>query len=238
MQLKVRWFLLGIAVAALGAAPDAAAMATQPSRPRQIRQWVIGLMDVNPAVRDQATDELLGMKRVDLPVLKEALTNLGQLDPAVRQTMSQVVTHVYLSEEAYQPGANGFLGVRMPTEQNVNKRDPKVQIVIESRLAGFDAYRKLRNGDGILDLEERPLEQPPDRDDFIDKIGAMRAGEMVHLKVLREGKVVRVSVQLGRWPAEINQLIPGSADEFAKRRQAVADTYIKEQFGSLLGATR
>jgi S1-C subfamily serine protease len=148
--------------------------------------------------------------------------------------MSQIVMHVYLSEAAYQPLPRGFLGVRMPTEEAGREADPKVQIVIESRLPGFDAYRKLRNGDGILDVEERPLRQPPDRSDFIDKVGAMRAGSEIHLKVLREGKVIRIAVRTGAFPAEIDAMTAGSADQFNDRRKAAAEKYVKEEFGALL----
>lgn len=241
MYRNWRRIVLLAMVAVWGYAAPTSRPTTEPAaaeRAEHIRRWVIGLMDVDPAVRERSLDELLGMGRDDLPLLKLVLAKLPPLDPEVRQELPGIIEHVYLSEEPFEPARKAFLGVRMPREEIGREHDPKVEIVIESRLPGFDAYRKLRNGDGILDLEESPLPQPPDRNDFIERVKEMRPGRVIHLKVLREGKVISVGVRLGRRPAEINEMAPGTADQFSNDRAAKAQKYIKEEFGQILGESK
>ena len=215
----------------------ALAPAQSPARPTtvpaaQIARWLTGLGDLDPAVREQSEYELAGLSRADLPQLKRAIAATA-LDATLTPLLRDIVRHIYLIEQPYDSHPSGFLGVRMPKEQSGHEHDPRMEVVIESRLPGFDAFRKLKNGDGILDIEEQPLKQPPDRDEFITRIKEMRPGQVAHLKVLREGKVIRVAVRIAYRPADIARDLGDSADAFASNRAALADKYLAENFPDL-----
>ena len=109
-----------------------------------------------------------------------------------------------------------------------------MQVMVESRMAGFGGFAGLRDGDVIVDLVGQPLPQPLDRDVFIDAIKAMRPETVVKLKVLRQGAVRVVSVKVSARPAEkaaVNALAyEGRVQELLYRRGEEAEKYWKENF--------
>ena len=242
MNKRQKW-MIALATALAGAvwiAPARAAKSleegaatTSPSMDLgRLRKTIAGLMDDDPAVRQSARDQLLSLRRRDLPAMKAALEGLAPLDPSLVQDLREIVKHVYLREEPYEADNSGFLGVRMFREGPIGRELPaKVEVAVVSRVAGFDAYRKLQDGDGILDIEEHPLGQPATRTEFINAVSAMRPGRVIHLKVLRQGKTIRVAVVVAAKPLELNLMDP---DAFSANRDKVAGKYVDEYFGAIL----
>src|SRR5882762_446431 len=125
------------------------------------------------------------MGRADLGVLAEVVGEFRPLEEQMASVIKEIVTHVYLGEDEYEKEGRGFLGISMPK----SAEEDRMQVVVESRMAGFGGYAALRDGDVILDIVEQPLPQPLDRDVFIDVIKSMEPGRNVRLKILRQGAV-------------------------------------------------
>jgi hypothetical protein len=243
MKLLCSWILLAGCAAAVPMAREA----TMPpaSRPAEgpsaevvgrVRLWVAGLSDADPAMRSRCRYELMGLKRQELPLLRGVLEELAPLDPLLLPDLRQIVVHVYLSGEPYDAERSGFLGIRMPGE--MDDEDAAGTIVVKDRMPGFCGYRVLRDGDVIVDIEERALAQPAERQQFIDAVQMLNAGQQVHLKVLRQGQPLRLAVMLDARPVDRtggNALeYEGRVRELAESRARAAQAYIEKNFPVLL----
>jgi hypothetical protein len=89
-----------------------------------------------------------------------------------------------------------------------------------------------------LDIQERPMPQPMGQLAFTNAISALKPGTAVHLKVLRQGKVVRVPVRLDARPA---MKLGEDAEDYQLRveamvdeREVEAEKYWRENFASLV----
>jgi len=227
----IPWTLLAVAICAAGAgiaagpALQSDSAATRPTV-RDMRGVLEGLWDADPAVREQSRCALLALRRAQLPALASAAAELGPLEPPALQELREIVAHVYLSEEPYDSLPQGFLGITMsPLDDNA------CGAVVESRMPGFCAYAALRDGDEITDIEERPLARPFDRNQFINVIQETPPGRTIHLKVLRQGRAVRVPVTLSRRPAGANELnYELRVRELLARRRDAAAAYWEKTF--------
>jgi hypothetical protein len=201
----------------------------------QMRRMFLELEHPDGRVRELAREKLMGLKRENLKMLAKVVGEFSPLEDQMVDTIKEIVTHVYLSEDVYEKEEKGFLGITMPRPGD----EDRMQVMVESRMAGFGGFAGLRDGDVILDLIGQPLPQPLDRDVFIDAIKAMRPESVVKLKVLRQGAVRIVSVKVSARPAEkaaVNALAyEGRVQELLYRRGEEAEKYWKENFAGVLG---
>jgi len=104
MNKRQKW-MIALATALAGAvwiAPARAAKSleegaatTSPSMDLgRLRKTIAGLMDDDPAVRQSARDQLLSLRRRDLPAMKAALEGLAPLDPSLVQDLREIDARV------------------------------------------------------------------------------------------------------------------------------------------------
>jgi hypothetical protein len=241
MRLSLRFLALVLLFLLTPIAPaqtttPAASAPTQPAASpthQQVRRWFVALADPDPAARDESRDRLMGLTRRDLPVLRAVVQECHPLEPNLVHDLRQIVTHVYLSEDRYQKSPRGFLGITMPQP---SETVPDMQVVVESRMPGFCAFRSLRDGDVVVDIEERPLARPVIRAQFCAAVLNLNAGQLIHLKVLRQGRLIRVPIRLDARPADtLDHEDPIAV--LLNRRADEANTYWRETFAPLLGET-
>jgi hypothetical protein len=230
-------FMVSLLLVCCAAAPATRPAGTAAGKPdgRQLRLWIAGLMDQDAAVRQKSREGLLSLKRPDLPALRAAVDDLRPLDERTVEELRDVVGHVYLTAEAYDKEESGFLGISMTLSDPDGERP---EIVIESRMPGFEGYRSLQDGDAILDIEESPLALPARRQPFIEAIKAFKPGQTVHLKVLRQGQVLRIPVALSARPAERDDEIHMAYENRVKAmrdgRDRLAGEFWRREFSPLL----
>ena len=202
----------------------------------QMRTMFLELEHPDGKIRERARERLMGLKRDDLKMLAKVVGEFTPLEDQMVETIKEVVTHVYLSEDAYEKEQKGFLGITMPRPGD----EDRMQVMVESRMAGFGGFAALRDGDVIMDIVGQRLPQPLDRDVFIDVIKAMKPGSIAKLKVLRQGAVRIVPVKVSARPAEkaaVNpQAYEGRVAELLYRRGEEAEKYWKENFAAAAGA--
>ena len=194
----------------------------------QLRGWVVGLTDADPATREKSKYALLGLRREELPTLAAVVLDFRPLEPTVVDSMKEIVEHVYLTGDDYPKEELGFIGIHMPATPAA-----RLEVVVESRMPGFAGFRMLQDGDAILDIEEYPLPQPLGRREFCAKVLRIKPGELIHLRVLRRGKIIRVPGRLDPRPKDPSGT---GADydfvvqELLARRAAEAEGYWKRVF--------
>lgn len=208
--------------------PTLAQPATQPAKPQLITQSLRGLSAPDPAARARSRDALLGLSRDDLPLLRDAVQQQRQLDPSQASALKDIVIHVFLAGDEYRATAEGFLGITMSRPDH----NGGFEVVIDRRMPGFCAFRALQDGDAVLDIEERPLPQPVNQEVFKTMLRQFKAGQTVHLKVLRHGQLVRVPVKLDPRPADSDDLY---LQDMLVRRAQESEAYWRKNFAPLLG---
>ena len=203
----------------------------------QVREWLVGLADPDPAIRDESRYELMGLAWADLPALRIAAERYRPLDRSVLENLRDIVTHVYLTEYPVPSQTEeGFLGISLPATADLPD-DPRLLIVIDGRMRGFCAYRALRDGDVILDIDEAPLPARATAPvvilrSFTEAIRRFPQGRTVHLRVLRQGKVLRVPVKLDGRPAAAQGMELTLDDMILtrNRRERAAQEYWEAEF--------
>jgi hypothetical protein len=201
----------------------------------QMRTMFVELEHPDGKIRERARERLMGLKRDDLKMLAKVVGEFAPLEDQIVDTIKEVVTHVYLSEDVYEKEEKGFLGITMPRPGD----EDRMQVMVETRMPGFGGFAALRDGDVILDILGKPLPQPLDREVFIDVIKAMPPGSIAKLKVLRQGATRIIPVRVSARPAEkaaVNALAyEGKVAELLYRRGEEAEKYWKENFAPVVG---
>jgi hypothetical protein len=214
----------GLALLSLvGVARGGSTPSTQPDAV-QFRNWITQLADPDPDVRATAAENLMGLTRADLPALRDAALSQRPLLPVQVDTLHDVVRQVYLTAEPYRATPRtGFLGLYWPLAQAI--ADPRGVVVVD-RIPGFDVYRRLRAGDVIVkfdDLPDYPLHGSADLSNIVQKFSA---GDKLLFDVLRDGRVVSISVLLQAHPDDI----PQNPEPWLGRRALKADQYWEKNF--------
>lgn len=206
-------------------------------RAERIREWLVDLTHADPGVRDESQYELMGLRRADLPLLRRAAERYRPLDRALLERLRDIVAHVYMAEDPDpERTGEGFLGVDLPPGMDLT-RDPRMAVEIRGRMRGFCAYRALRDGDVIVDIDEAPLPARVTAPDmrltaFMHAIKSRRPGEVIHLRVLRQGKLLRIPVKLDGRPAPEDNfdLTTAEVNAMRARREASAQKYWETEF--------
>ena len=188
----------------------------------------------DPRVRENALDQLMDLKPQDLPLLRAAALSQSPLLPGQIACLRQIVAQVYLSGEKFKfnpADPSGFMGIRfsrtVPPQQNDG-------VVVSDRIRGFPAYRYLKPGDVIIQLIDRPGVPLNDADEFINAVKLFHPGDVVRLRILRDGRAISVSIPLVYRPVEIaNAPAESVVDAWIQAREQRAAAYWNAEFSIL-----
>jgi hypothetical protein len=173
---------------------------------------------------------LMGLSRGELALLAAVVQDFRPLETPMQETVREVVQHVYLTGDRYESDDKGFLGITMPVRLELGA---KMDVVVEGRMPGFVGYRMFQDGDVILDIEEHPLPQPVERAVFCDVVRNIKPDELVHFKVLRRGRVMRIPIKLDPRPKDKTGIAfeyEGRVQELLAKRALDAEVYWKRVF--------
>ncbi len=124
---------------------------------------------------------------------------------------SNLISRILKDLRAGRPVSRGYLGVA-PVELDGGFQDVlgvKQGVVVSEVTKGQAAEKAgLQKLDVIVSVEGQAVKSP---EDLIQAIAGRRAGEMVKLSIVRDGKSKEVTVQLGARPANPNE--PGEENE-------------------------
>jgi hypothetical protein len=202
---------------------------TQPVE--KIQTWVTQLADSDANVREQARYNLLGLTRDDLSQLRTVIIHNIPLKPSQQGVIREVVTHVYLSGESYDPDPNlpgvGFLGI---IHNTTDSSSVDIGLSVDEILPGFCGYRVLQRGDMIVHVATEP-------DVTIHDVPQLRstleneAGKTIGLVVLRRGQMVHLEITPDVRPAGIEDI---SKDKMKNDRMAKAHEYYQTVFAPIM----
>jgi C-terminal processing protease CtpA/Prc len=203
-----------------------------------IKRWFDQLSDADPNLRDDAADQLMQLKRQDLPMLRKVVQDELPLTPTQMEALPEIVSQVYLSGEGYQsqPDA-GFLGIQtsivdIASVKEDSDRHKYNGILVSRRVTGFCAARALRDGDVIVGIADLPRLGFVDATTFRDAVMSHPAGSTVHLQVLRRGQVREVPITLDPRPIEAN--LEDGLQRLTQQRERAFDHYWADNFAPLL----
>ena len=231
MKLPLIPILVLLAITSLWQSPLSSsralgAPATQ--RALDIKRWLAELADTDPATRDAARQKLMTLSRGDLPELRRIVADSRPLAPAQGAALHEIVLHVFLASAPYQyhRDGSGFMGVQLMLRDFGTVPIPGA--VVQLRFPGLVAFQMLRDGDVIVGAEESstPITNP---DTLKEVIAVFGAGQTVHLKVYRGGRLITVPIKLDFRPA--------NAETFpAQRAEQIdaAEQYWEENLRPLL----
>ncbi|MCX6846020.1 MAG: PDZ domain-containing protein [Verrucomicrobia bacterium] len=163
--------------------------------------------------RESAQSDVLSWARKNP---KAALAELLRLsadasspNPEVRERCMQVLRQ--LATDDFAKEGDGYLGVRMNdrmVRMPENQPDRWAVVVIEVVADSAAAKCGLKAGDAIVGLDGQTWEQEASKP-FSEQIRKRKPGIRVNLRVLRDGALEDLRVELGRRPADADQLMPG-----------------------------
>ncbi|HEY1685553.1 MAG TPA: PDZ domain-containing protein [Tepidisphaeraceae bacterium] len=192
------------------------------------------LNNPDPAIRDQARQDLMAIHRSQLDDLRQAAIRAMPLSPEQIASLHEIVMQVILADAAHQADATsqrGFLGAS-PMVQQITGPDnkPRMAILITQRIPGFDAYRLLRNGDIILSIDGDP-NTTRDIQTFMATIQTHAPGQQLRLQVLRDQQKIDITLELTARPMSADNLQP--LDLFQTQQDRV-EQYWRSNFASIL----
>jgi len=235
----------------------------QPANAVSIRRWFDQLADADPAVREDAADNLMRLNRDDLPLLRSVVKDELPLAPNQVDLLPGIVSQIYLSGEEYeiQPGA-GFMGIRMfavditahppqaaalpappharaaaaPSVAADGTKPSAVGIRVENCIPGFCAGGVLHPGDIIVSLAGSADLGFANSEVFSEGIRAFGPGATVHLQILRHGQLREIALTLCPRPAATlaAEINPGPMLALTQEREQASDRYWDENFAPLL----
>jgi hypothetical protein len=216
----------------------AAAPATQPTQTAaQLQKWFDNLASSEPTVRDQARSDLLGLNRPDLNTLREVVRKNLPLMPSQSAVLHDIVMHVYLAGGKEEGNPHGFLGVMLdPTEDGVqrNMQASGAGVYIFDCMLGYCGYRYLRPGDvisGVVIAGE--VIRVSRKDQLIAFISNALPGSPVQLQVLRQGRVMGVTLKVDPKPSVADEG-PFKVNEWKNERLQDAEDYWTKTFVPIL----
>jgi len=205
-----------------------------------IKTLIAQLASDDPQLRQKAVDDLMGLKRSDLPTLRSVALSESPLLPVQISRLRQVVFQVFLAGEKFTVDSQepqypcGFLGVRFATADRLPHNDG---IHFTDRIPGLPAYRFLHDGDVIVKFLDWPNLPLHDSDDFIKAVSCLEAGDIIRLGVLRFGRLITVCLPLDFRPEFISMTAPenieATVDAWIQERQNRAENYWNQEFSAI-----
>jgi hypothetical protein len=170
--------------------------------------------------RESAQSDLLSWVRKNpkaaVAELLRYSTEGGSSSPEVRERCMQVLRQ--LAADDFAKEGDGYLGVRMNdrmVRMPGNQHDRWAVVVIEVVADSAAAKSGLKAGDAIVGLGDQTWEQEASKP-FSEQIRKHKPGTRVRLSVLRDGGLQEMRVELGRRPADAEQLLLGADPEGQK----------------------
>jgi hypothetical protein len=215
-----------------------------------IHRWFDQLADPDPAVRDAAAERLMGLPVDALPRLQAIVRAADPLLPVQAAALHEIVCQAYLAGLPYAvsdratptpdgspPFVMGVRHIEMPGEDSARFGVPIVE-----RWFGFPARRQLRDGDMILGVfinRHAPLEQLPNQathrfEDLRSAITSHPGVRDIDLSILRDGRVIRLSMTLVPQAADATGAFGADVDAFLNNRQQQANDYWQAEFAPLV----
>jgi hypothetical protein len=218
-------------------AQAASAAATQAAN--RFETWFDQLADSDPAVRDEARVNLMGLRRDQLPALRHIVQNNLPLAPSQAAVLRDIVIHIFLAGEPYASNNKmGFLGAMLeemapveeaPDEEGIPRQrdDGVVGVIITEPIEGFCANRFLRAGDIVLGVIGDDFYPTATLDDLRARVQNLKAGEAITLQIMRQAKVIRVTFKVDACPWAAQNM---AMDEFRNKRMERAKQYWRDVF--------
>lgn len=210
----------------------AAEPTTQPIQ--QIRTWFDQLADPKADARGKAMEKLLSLNSGDLLTLRKVVEESAPLRPSQRAVLRDIVQHIYRSGIKYDadPESKGFMGVICtPTDPDPTTGVPPGVIVAE-REPGFPAYRYLRPGDVIQEIEQVPG-QPIDNPRILTiLVRTMKPGQTIGLRIMRDGAKVRIEMPLKALPSGVDTV--QQMENWRSQMETEANDFWEKSFRSVL----
>ncbi|MDB5322088.1 MAG: hypothetical protein JWN40_3719 [Phycisphaerales bacterium] len=232
----VTFLITATAAIAADRNPTTHPAATQPDRGvPAIKQLLAQLAADNYLTRENARVSHMGLKRTELPALRDAVRQYLPLVPSQVTVLREIVTQVYLAGDLYvaEEDGRGFLGVHLPEERSLLIVERGVVVV--SRLPGFCAYRMLQDGDVLLSMADGHggAIEFGSSDQLKDAVSSAKAGDTIHFEVLRQGQILSIPITLDQKPVNLDKQIA----EFTARRADQANDLWERDFAPLLVET-
>ena len=216
----------------------------------RIGRWYAALGDADPAVRDDAAEQLMGLgESGDLDALLAVVRAAARpASPGAVVALHEVVCQDYLVlrdpyvavGEAGDPGPHAgrsyVMGLNWPKDLPDSAR---VGVPVADRWVGFPARRLLRDGDLILGVylnPDRPLLELPNLfthkpEDLVGVMQRLPPGQRaVTLAILRDGHERTVRLPLAPRPIEGTGTAPMALDAFLAERRQRAEAYWQRAF--------
>jgi C-terminal processing protease CtpA/Prc len=150
-------------------------------------------------------------------------------DPEVRERCLAVLRELIGDE--YLKEGEGYIGIRMLDETATVPGDPKPRSVIRVVQVVPDSpahQAELKFDDLIAGLNDRIWRDTPASQSFMQMVKEFKPSTRVTLRVLRDGKLVDVSVKLARRPLYAdNAFLDGSQIDLEAAEKAAKEAYIR-----------
>jgi hypothetical protein len=241
--------ILTVAVTVFAETPSAPALpvspATQPVG--DVAGWFRQLADDDPAVRDTARLNLMGLKREQLDDLRKVVEENESLAPAQQAALHDIVFQVWLSGEDYERIPQGFMGVLLQEVHQAavaapdDAPDGAAQwrgwsgVLIAQRVPGFCGFRYLQDDDLIVAVMSNDVIRVSEVIELTSLVKATAPGDTLTLQLIRQGKPMRVSFRVDARPIKAGQS-QQEAEEFRNLRLSMAQEYWDKTFAPLLAA--
>jgi hypothetical protein len=235
-----------IAAAPIAVAEDRTPAATQPAATQPdlgvpaIKQLLSQLAADNYLTRENARVSLMGLKRTELPALRDAVRQSLPLVPSQVTVLREIVTQIYLAGDLYiaDDDGRGFLGIHLPDWSRPEERallNVERGVVVVSRVPGFCAYRMLQDGDILLSMADGMggSIEFGSGEQLRQAVHSAKAGDTIRLEVLRQGQILSIPITLDLKPFNVDKQI----EEFTARRADQANDLWERDFAPLLVAT-
>jgi len=200
-----------------------------------IQRLIAELASADAAQREAARVSLMGLKRTQLSLLRDAVKRALPLAPSQRAVLEDIVTHIVLADDPYPTTPGGFLGIRLPSADSLEER-PLLAIdrgvIVLSRIPGFCSFRLLQDGDIIVGVVEHPDEPIDSPRDLIAIVVRSAAGKTLTFEVIRRAELVRIPITLDAKP-DFNVQIP-DLNAFENTRAQTAEQVWNADFAPLL----
>ena len=206
-------FLLALCVSLPGAMAEEAS---------ELESRFVDLGSADFQVREAATSALLVAPWVTEEVLINQFAHATSLEQ--RHRLLGIARHMLLRQLRERDfmhhaaiRAKASLGVmHVGYSAETARVAGKSAIEVQQTIPGFPGHEHFKPGDLIVSFNGEPFPERSQRDDFVGRITAQRAGDRVEMEVVRDGEVVVVSVVLASSSA-LNSMYDNQATGLALR---------------------
>ncbi len=185
------------------AAPPRNAAANLEAPGSDVASWVRDLRSPVFKTRDSATAALLRLPPARLGEIEQALARETDDEAAAR--LQQVAVHLYLRGSTPMVGDVGMLGIALAIEpvQLPGRTDQTSAVAVTELQPGFPAEEFLKAGDRLVALNNQAFPADLEVTTFREIINASPPGSLLHLTVVRNGRLLKVGVPLAGIPSNL-----------------------------------